>query len=190
MSIKINIATVADEVRKVTRKYDETDPLRLAKAMKIIVSYEPMGIYEGCCKGFCIQHRRKKHITVNSDLPEDLQRVVLAHEIGHVVLHVTQGMATFHDTALFDAADSTEYEANIFASELLLSDDAVLDALNEDMFFFQAASVLRVPSEMLDFKFRVMKRKGYKLESPIISHGDFLKKIERSLPDGTQNYKK
>ncbi len=28
------------------------------------------------------------------------------------------------------------------------------------------------------FKFRVMKRKGYKLESPIVSHGNFLKTIE------------
>ena len=181
MSVKINIATIAEEVRKVIRKYNETDPLRLAKAMKIIVGFEPMGIYEGCCKGFCIQYRRKKHITVNSDLAEELQRVVLAHEIGHIVLHTTPGMAAFHDTALFDSADSTEYEANIFASELLLSDEAVLAALNEDMFFFQAASVLCVPSEMLDFKFRIMKRKGYKLESPIVSHGDFLKNIENTL---------
>ena len=50
---------------------------------------------------------------------------------------------------------------------------------NDDLFFFQAASLLCVPAEMLDFKFRVMKRRGYKLESPIVSHGDFLKNIER-----------
>ena len=91
-------------------------------------------------------------------------------------------MANFHETVLFDTIDFREYEANIFASELLLTDDDVLDALNDDMFFFQAASVLCVPSEMLDFKFRVMKRKGYKLESPIISHGNFLKNIEQKFP--------
>lgn len=171
---------IADEVRRIKKKYDEDDPFRLAEAMKIIVSYEPMGLYEGCCKGFFIVHCRQKHITVNSDLPDELQRVVLAHEIGHCVLHCSSGsMAAFHETVLFDTVDFKEYEANIFASELLLTDDDVLDALNDDMFFFQAASVLCVPSEMLDFKFRVMKRKGYKLESPIISHGDFLKNIER-----------
>lgn len=65
-----------------------------------------------------------------------------------------------------------------FAAELLLSDDCVLNALNEDQFFFQAAKALYVPAELLDFKFRVMKRKGYKLESPIVSHGNFLKTIE------------
>lgn len=180
MYAKINIETIADEVSRVVRFYDETDPYRLAKAMRIIVSYEPMGLYDGCCKGFFIVHRRKKHITINSDLPEELQRVVLAHEIGHSVLHCSTGtMAPFHETALFDTVDFREYEANIFASELLLSDEDVLDALNDDLFFFQAASALRVPSEMLDFKFRVMKRKGYKLESPIVSHGDFMKNIER-----------
>lgn len=176
----INISYIADEVKRVMRKYDETDPFRLAKAMKIIVSYEPLGLYEGCCKGFFIVHRRMKHITINSDLPEELQRVVLAHEIGHCVLHNSAGaMAAFHEMVLFDTVDFREYEANIFASELLLSDEDVLEALNDDLFFFQAASLLCVPAEMLDFKFRVMKRKGYKLESPIVSHGDFLKNIER-----------
>ena len=53
-----------------------------------------------------------------------------------------------------------------------------MNALNEDQFFFQAAKALYVPAELLDFKFRVMKRKGYKLESPIVSHGNFLKTIE------------
>ena len=93
-----------------------------------------------------------------------IQRVILAHEIAHSVLHANI-TAAFH-------------EANLFAAELLLSDDCVLNALNEDQFFFQAAKALYVPAELLDFKFRVMKRKGYKLESPIVSHGNFLKTIE------------
>ena len=101
--------------------------------MKIIVVLKPMGRYKGCCKGFYVQHRRIKHITINSDLPEVIQRVILAHEIAHSVLH-TNITAAFHEFTLFD--------------------------------------------ELLDFKFRVMKRKGYKLESPIVSHGNFLKTIE------------
>ena len=105
------------------------------------------------------------------------QRVILAHEIAHSVLH-TNITAAFHEFTLFDDTDRQEYEANLFAAELLLSDDCVLNALNEDQFFFQAAKALYVPAELLDFKFRVMKRKGYKLESPIVSHGNFLKTIE------------
>lgn len=80
---------------------------------------------------------------------------------------------------LFDTADRKEYEANVFASELLLTDEAVLAALNDDMFFFQAAKALYVPSELLDFKFRILKRRGYKVESPITANGDFLKNPEK-----------
>lgn len=139
-----------------------------------------MGLYDGCCKGFFIIYKRKKHITINSDLPKILQKVVLAHELGHCILHSSSTCATFHEVTLFDSVDRQEYEANVFASELLLSDEDVLEALNEDMFFFQAGSALCVPSELLDFKFRILKRRGYKVESPITTGGNFLKNLEQS----------
>lgn len=65
-------------VKKLQNKYDETDTFRLAKTVKITVKLRPMGIYEGCCKGFFLISRRMKHITINSDLPELLQKVVLS----------------------------------------------------------------------------------------------------------------
>ena len=77
-----------------------------------------------------------------------------------------------------------EKDANLFAAELLLEDDEVLQALNEDNTFFTAASMLNVPAELLDFKFRVMKWKGYKIvEPPIISRSNFLKDLDVSYDD-------
>ena len=176
----MKIEYIIDQVKKTVKKYDETDPIRLADAMKIIVSYKPMGTDEGCIKGFFVIAKRIKHITINSDLPEELQKVILAHEIGHAVLHKEDAqVAAFHELMLFDGVDHKEYEANIFASELLLSNEDVMDAINEDQFFFDAARQLCVPPEMLDFKFRIMKKQGFKVESPIISNGDFLKHAER-----------
>jgi hypothetical protein len=44
--------------------------------------------------------------------------------------------------------------------------------------FFGAASQLNVPAKLLDFKFRVLKRKGYKvIVPPINAKADFLKKV-------------
>ena len=77
----MTIQSISEEVRRIQKKYGESDPFRLAQAMKIIVVLKPMGRYKGCCKGFYVQHRRIKHITINSDLPEVIQRVILAHEI-------------------------------------------------------------------------------------------------------------
>ena len=60
-----------------------------------------------------------------------------------------------------------------------MGDDDVLDVLNRDTTFFSAASQLCVPMELLDFKFRIMKWKGYKLvEPPIMSKSNFLRDME------------
>ena len=45
-------------------------------------------------------------------------------------------------------------------------------------------SLQNVPAELLDFKFRVMKWKGYKIvEPPIISRSNFLKDLDVSYED-------
>jgi len=58
------------------------------------------------------------------------------------------------------------------------------------MSFFAAASTLEVPAELLDFKFRALKRQGFKVtEPPFTAQADFFKQItpfgNRSL--STQN---
>ena len=56
----MKIEYIIDQVKKTVKKYDETDPIRLADAMKIIVSYKPMGTDEGCIKGFFVIAKRIK----------------------------------------------------------------------------------------------------------------------------------
>ena len=59
-----------------------------------------------------------------------------------------------------------------------VEDEDVLEKLNADMSFFQAASELQVPPELLDFKFRMMKRNGVQIvDSPITANSNFLKDI-------------
>ena len=70
-----------------------------------------------------------------------------------------------------------EHEANLFATEYLLDDELVRERLSEDTFFFLVAKELNVPVGLLDFKFRILKRKEWLVESPILSNSDFLKKI-------------
>ena len=88
------------------------------------------------------------------------------------------GIHAFHDVGHFDMSSVMEKDANLFAAEFLLEDDAVLELLNGDNAFFSAASALYVPIELLDFKFRVMKRKGYKLmEQPVRARSNFMKEM-------------
>ncbi len=163
-------------VNRLKKKYDTYDPFELCGDLKILLRYEPMGKHEGCCKGFIYVKSRIICITLNSDLPEVFRRVVLAHEIGHAVLHRDMvGALPYHDIELFDETSSVEYEANIFAAELLISNDDVLDIINDDISFF---GVARAPPELLDFKWRMMKRDGFMFaDSPITATGNFLKDL-------------
>lgn len=168
---------IFNQAEKLKAKYDEINPFKLARQMGINVLYAPMGKSIESCKGFYLTHSRIRTMTINSDLSSEFQRIICSHELGHAVLHNKEaGVKAFHDFGLFDTASTFEYEANMFAAEILLEDEDVLERLNDDLSFFQAAAELNVPAEILDFKFRTMKWKGYKIrEAPLLSPGNWLK---------------
>jgi len=175
----VSYAEVCEAVEKLKKKYGESDPLRLCRCMGIKLIPLPLGTAADAIKGFYLENKRIKTITVNSDLPEVIQKIIIAHELGHAALHRTSRLFAFHEVGLFDTSSGMEKEANLFAAELLLDDKEVLDTLNSDGTFFTAAAELYVPVELLDFKFRVLKWRGYKImESPIMAHSNFLKDLE------------
>ena len=171
-------AVICDAVEYIRKKYQERDPFELCRAMGILLIFRSFGTEPDAIKGFYLESHRIKTITINSDLPLVVQKIIVAHELGHAVLHRTQGICAFHDVAMFDESSVMEKEANLFAAEYYLDDSDVLDSLNADTTFFSAASQLYVPAELLDFKFRVMKWKGYKLiEPPIMAQSNFLRNM-------------
>lgn len=114
---------------------------------------------------------------IDGDLSEIIQKIILAHETCHVMFCCRSGIHAFHEVALFDQNCILEKKANLFAAEYLLSDRKVFDTLNRDTTFFSAARY--VPSELLDFRFRLMTWKGYKLiEPPINARSIFLRGID------------
>ena len=172
-------AEIVDAVEKVKRRFGETDPFRLCREMGTVLLPQNLGTDGDSIKGFFLRHNRINTITYNADLPKVLQRIIVGHEIGHAVLHAKSGVHAFHDVGMFDESSRMEKDANLFAAEYLLRDDQVLEAMNADSTFFTVASSLDVPVELLDFKFRVMKWKGYKLvEPPVSARSNFLRDVE------------
>ena len=123
---------ISRAVRKLKKKYGTGDVRELCGALKIVINPVPMGTGRTAVKGFFIRSARVKVITINSDLPEIVRRFILAHELGHAVLHGSSGCNTFHDVTLYDDSSETEKEANLFAAELLMNDEDVLDQINND----------------------------------------------------------
>jgi Zn-dependent peptidase ImmA (M78 family) len=77
----------------------------------------------------------------------------------------------------FNSKNTAEYEANIFASELLIPDDSIKELLeSEGKSFYSLAMELCVPPELIDIKLRVMQAKGYKIDVPYLAQSDFLKR--------------
>ena len=168
-------------VRNLKKRYKTAGPKEICRKLHIILNEVPMGTSPTAVKGFFIRNARKKVITINSDLPAVVQRFILAHELGHAVIH-GNSVRMFNDITLYDESSPEEKEANIFAAELLMEDEEVLEHLHSGCTFFTAASILDVPPEFLDFKIRVMQMKGLEVAlSPITSDSCFLKNI--AIPD-------
>ena len=178
---------VCDAVAAVRKRTDSVDPFTLCRELKILLLARPLGKEPDAIKGFYYMNRRIKTITVNSDLPEVIQRIIIAHEIGHAELHASRGINEFHDVGMFDESSAMEKEANLFAAEFQLNDSDVFEAMNSDTTFSGAAAILGVPMEVLDFKFRMMKWKGYKLiDPPIYTQGNYLRNFD--MPKGEDDY--
>ena len=170
---------IVKSVKKLKRRYREDNLFELCRNIGILLLPQPFGTQKGAIMGFFLEQRRIKTITYNSDLSDDLQRIIVGHELGHSVLHARDGIHAFHDVGLFDVSSRFEREANLFAAEFLLEDDEVLETLAQNGDFFSAAAILRVPVELLDFKFRIMKWKGYELtEPPIMAQSNFLRDVD------------
>lgn len=128
-------------------------------------------------KAFYFYQSRMKNIVLNTRSGPHTRKILCAHELGHALLH--KEIATWHgfqELTLFCSASRAEYEANLFAADLLIEDEALFELLDEPgKSFSELARELYVPIELLDFKFRILKGKGYPLAAPYIAQADFLK---------------
>ena len=169
-----SIDYIARIVTDLTRKYQTRDPFEICRALGIKIRYKDLGTD---IKAYYFYQSRIRNIVLNWRISEIVRKILVAHELGHDRLHKEIAMLRgFQEIELFDRALPTEYEANLFAAELLIDDDELLEMLNdEDISFFGVASELYVPADLLDFKFRVLKHKGYRINAPYIANSDFLK---------------
>lgn len=84
-------ADIGETVEELKRKYDEKDPFRLCRAMGIILLQQHLSTEADSVKGFFLENKRIRTITVNSDLPIIIQKIIVAHELGHATLHRNSG---------------------------------------------------------------------------------------------------
>lgn len=136
-------------VRRLVKKYETRDPAKIARAFGIDIKYKS---YSHHTKGYFINTLRNKFIVINKSIPEFEQRVVLAHELGHAVLHSNRDTYIIREYTLFPKGIH-ENEANYFAAELLINDDEDKEVINE-MSCDQLSQYYGVPKELIKYKFK------------------------------------
>lgn len=108
---------IIKKVNSLIKKYETNDPFEIANALNIFVVNCQLGNVSGNYKYI----KRGKWIFINSFIEEEAHRkVVMAHELGHAILHPKENCCFMgHQTLLLTS--KIERQANIFAAYLLIS---------------------------------------------------------------------
>jgi Zn-dependent peptidase ImmA (M78 family) len=165
---------ILDLVRKLVKKYGTTDPFDLIKHLGINLFVRNN---LGELKGFYYTLSRERYIVINGNLDERDQLLVAAHELGHDRLHQHLArISPLKDFLLYDMTSMTEHEANIFASELLISDEATKECVAEDMDYLYMCRTLGFNPQLVSFKLYGMMQRGYHFNLPESINSRFLAK--------------
>ncbi|MBE7066958.1 MAG: ImmA/IrrE family metallo-endopeptidase [Ruminococcaceae bacterium] len=169
------ISFIHDTVSNIIKKFDTRDPFNICSNMNIHIYYKDLG---SSLKAYYFYHSRIKNIIINVNSQGPMTRVLCAHELGHAMLHNNpKAVCLFKETELFDATGLAEYEANLFAADLLIPDSELLSLMvNPDKTVFNIAQEFYVPVELLEFKLQILKSKGLFVNLPDIANSNFLKK--------------
>lgn len=170
-----NSSLIYKRVKKIVHKFDTNDPFEIAKESNIKVKYFNdatilLGMYTAI--------ERNRFIYLNPKMEEYMMRMVISHELGHDTLHrhLTKNNP-FYEYELFDITSQAEYEANIFASHLLIDDDQVIELIKNNYTDVEIASILNVNVNLLIFKMNEMNRYGANFKLRHAPEGNFFKKI-------------
>ena len=137
---------IRDVVNRVVEKYKTRNPYELADLMGIYVVKHELGKI----KGYFLEIYGVKQIILNSSLNPHEEILVLAHEIGHVVMHKANVLFWAKNTFLSE--DKLELEANKFAVELLISDSFLEE--NKEYTTSQISRILGYSEDLIKLRLK------------------------------------
>ena len=167
---------IYQKAERLIRTHETRDPFRLLEYVHAVTVKKSQ--YQRL-KGYCALLNKTYYVVINDNLSEDEQRIVAAHELGHLMLHKRQlAIAPMRDEHMYLMKQPEEYEANLFAGDLLMSDEEVLDGIYTNrMDIFTLCGTFAVPPELMNFKMFSMISRGYQdLRLPLDLESRFLAK--------------
>ena len=164
---------IYDIVQKKIKKSKTRDPFVIAEESGVNLRFNPNLVK---LKGMYTILRNRRIIVINSNLPEYMQKIVCAHELGHDALHQTFARSkALQEFMLYDMTSRPEYEANIFAAELLLDDEELFELFKEGHDAQQLAGILNTDINLVALKIASLNYRGYNLRNSVEPRSNFLR---------------
>lgn len=118
------------------REYGTCNPFALARALHV----EVLVCELGTLRGFYKDIYGSPFIFLSFRLRRTAAKQVCAHELGHHLLHRQFATSGFEEASIFSHASRREYEANLFAAELLLDTKLTFSAAKQGYTVAQIAT--------------------------------------------------
>ena len=134
-----------------TKKFDTRNPYKIADSIGAKIYVADLGQIAGYYQYL----KRHRCIYINSNLDEHTSKIVMAHELGHAILHRTENCCFMANKTLL-LTSRIEQQANQFAAELLLPDTLLLEYENYSL--AQIAQAECVNEELVRLKFNMENR--------------------------------
>ena len=163
---------IQNVANKLIKKFDTRDPFQLCQAIGVEVFYADLGSLKGMYKYL----KKNRFAVINENLDPFTKTLVCAHELGHDILH--QNLARkvcLQEFILYDMKSRPEYEANLFASEILLPDDIILSLARDGYDIEQISKELCTDINLIALKVSSMNTRGYRFNNTIDAKSDFLR---------------
>ena len=143
---------------KLISRYGTRDPFRICREKGIEVMFRDDFIGQ---KGAFSLMLNVPFIFINNNLSDEMKRIVCAHELGHAMLHRKlcrqRKNQTNYEYEIFDIRSSTEYEANIFAANLLIDEREMNEYMSYGYDIVQTARAMNLNVNLLLIKLHEMK---------------------------------
>lgn len=126
------------------KKFNTRNPFEMADHLGILYQIGNIG-----CSGCYMFLKNHRYIFLNQNLSEYETRLVMAHELGHAIMHRKENCYFIRNKTLL-LNSKMEIEANTFAAELLIPDELILE--NPGLSESQIARLTGYNEQIMKFK--------------------------------------
>lgn len=164
---------IVQKANRIVAQCGTRDPKRIARELGIEVMYLPFSKQRGAYKVIM----RNRFMFIKENLYPVMEDIVLLHELGHDTLHREEAtkIGGFKEFNIFDIRDNKmEFEANVFASQVGISDDDFIELAERGYDTQQIAQALMSDINLVAIKAETLRSQGYSFNQQE-HQNDFLK---------------